>query len=861
MAVSGELTALEDHIIMRTKLLSVLFLSMAIMSTFSFEADARKKKYPNGDVYDGGWKNDAPNGQGTMTYANGDVYIGGWLNGEYHGKGKKIFVKRFGERLKEIDGEWVNGLLSGDAKVTYFDGIVQDGQWKAGNFVSGFFSVDDRRTITGFAEVDAFVGDASLSFDSGYNYEGTASFPLNFKSVKDVIEGIRFDGDGLLSNGQSLELEGTWKNSQIISGRVLVNNDDYYLSGSLDDDSFDGELKHGNVKYSGLFSQKDKYGLFHSFKGEYVIKVGSTVYKYNGILEENRPTDGELAIGGSSKTIHIEYDANNNASINVVNAKAISVLYKNNEQLFEIIKQGQAPQYPAGFKALNGKVFTATINNNPVEGYYKLLDFAFLGEGIVYIHERYGKEEKQIEFKAPERRMITCPSCHGEGTTIEHGYTVSGEAYSRRIVCPVCNGNGKTDSEIANLMRDFQNAVYAEAGKELLIIGDRRVHDIVQDNIKGYYKYSLSGNDIDIEYGEGSIILRISNGTLVSRRSTSLVAQPIPNSKELYEVIRQRGLHSSLISSDAAIFVDPLNNPFLSFTFMTNQQPLRNYWMLYRQKGNYLDFETNATVKRNAYDEETGIGQIDLDREIEGVYLGKEFPSISGVEAGRIWLNGKASLVQVPATVSSLYYGNNIAVKGIILTSARPPKVQRYTQGNSSEKGIVFYIPEQYITQYQADPYFRRQKLQPIRPTSVKYGMIMTDSPTIQDVLFVQTSGDEYVESFDTKHTNEVAIPIDGVDYRPLFNNGDVGGFVKWVQDHIVYPQALKDAGIQGRVTVSFVVDSKGNVCNVKVLQGIDKTLDEEAVRVVSSSPKWMAGSNDGEFVAVEIKIPVMFRL
>ena len=74
-------------------------------------------------------------------------------------------------------------------------------------------------------------------------------------------------------------------------------------------------------------------------------------------------------------------------------------------------------------------------------------------------------------------------------------------------------------------------------------------------------------------------------------------------------------------------------------------------------------------------------------------------------------------------------------------------------------------------------------------------------------------------------------------------------------------PQIALENGIQGTVMLQFDIDKDGNLVNIVVLRGIDKTIDEEAVRVVSSSPKWSPGRNNDLPVKVRYNFPVQFQL
>ena len=75
------------------------------------------------------------------------------------------------------------------------------------------------------------------------------------------------------------------------------------------------------------------------------------------------------------------------------------------------------------------------------------------------------------------------------------------------------------------------------------------------------------------------------------------------------------------------------------------------------------------------------------------------------------------------------------------------------------------------------------------------------------------------------------------------------------------YPPIAKENNITGRVFVSFVVDKIGKVTNVKILRGVDKYLDAEAVRVVSSLPKFKPGKQRGKPVKVQYNVPISFKL
>ena len=118
----------------------------------------------------------------------------------------------------------------------------------------------------------------------------------------------------------------------------------------------------------------------------------------------------------------------------------------------------------------------------------------------------------------------------------------------------------------------------------------------------------------------------------------------------------------------------------------------------------------------------------------------------------------------------------------------------------------------------------------------------------------------DYVEVVEEK-VEEEAIPFQLVEEKPSFNGGDANTFTKWVMERIVYPEIARENGVQGRVTLQFTVEKDGRVTKVKVLRGIDPSLDKEAVRVVSMSPKWKPGKQRDRAVAVTYTFPVQFAL
>jgi protein TonB len=95
----------------------------------------------------------------------------------------------------------------------------------------------------------------------------------------------------------------------------------------------------------------------------------------------------------------------------------------------------------------------------------------------------------------------------------------------------------------------------------------------------------------------------------------------------------------------------------------------------------------------------------------------------------------------------------------------------------------------------------------------------------------------------------------------PEFPGGQQA-MMKFLKENIKYPVIAHDNGIQGRVGCQFVVDKDGKLCNIQVVRSSgEASLDKEAVRLISSMPKWKPGKQRGKPVRVTYTLPVIFRL
>ena len=146
---------------------------------------------------------------------------------------------------------------------------------------------------------------------------------------------------------------------------------------------------------------------------------------------------------------------------------------------------------------------------------------------------------------------------------------------------------------------------------------------------------------------------------------------------------------------------------------------------------------------------------------------------------------------------------------------------------------------------------------------------IVEDDVKLDDDMFMNLEDDNSAyEIVDYKEAEvveeeveEEAIPFQLVEQKPSFNGGDANEFSKWVNSRLVYPEIAKENGVQGKVILQFTIGTNGRLSDVRVLQSPDESLAAEAVRVVSSSPKWAPGRMRDRSVRVVYTFPVIFQL
>lgn len=111
-----------------------------------------------------------------------------------------------------------------------------------------------------------------------------------------------------------------------------------------------------------------------------------------------------------------------------------------------------------------------------------------------------------------------------------------------------------------------------------------------------------------------------------------------------------------------------------------------------------------------------------------------------------------------------------------------------------------------------------------------------------------------------TAQTKKNDMVFDVVEVMPQFPGGQIA-MLQYLMKNIKYPEQAMKEGIQGRVTVRFIVEKDGSISDVKPVLSVHPLLNKEAVRVVKSMPKWSPGKHNGKPVRVRFNLPVMFKL
>lgn len=144
--------------------------------------------------------------------------------------------------------------------------------------------------------------------------------------------------------------------------------------------------------------------------------------------------------------------------------------------------------------------------------------------------------------------------------------------------------------------------------------------------------------------------------------------------------------------------------------------------------------------------------------------------------------------------------------------------------------------------------------------------VIVDDDVEIDEEFMIDTEATVFTE---VQEFTPIVVEEEEVEEEQIFTiveddpefPGGQAALMQYLQSNLRYPTMAREAGIQGTVFVTFVVERDGSITDVRVLRGVGGGLDEEAIRVVRNMPAWTPGRQRGQAVRVQFNLPIRFVL
>lgn len=152
-------------------------------------------------------------------------------------------------------------------------------------------------------------------------------------------------------------------------------------------------------------------------------------------------------------------------------------------------------------------------------------------------------------------------------------------------------------------------------------------------------------------------------------------------------------------------------------------------------------------------------------------------------------------------------------------------------------------------------------------PKVLEFKIVKNETETEPIEIKTEITQEEYTnilkqrEPVEDPEDPDEVVPFVSIEEKPTFMGKPYNEFSRYIGRNLKYPDLPAQNGIQGMVVIEFVVETDGSVTKVRVLKGVDPLLDQEAVRVVSSSPKWEPGRQRNKPARVSFTFPIFFRL
>lgn len=207
-----------------------------------------------------------------------------------------------------------------------------------------------------------------------------------------------------------------------------------------------------------------------------------------------------------------------------------------------------------------------------------------------------------------------------------------------------------------------------------------------------------------------------------------------------------------------------------------------------------------------------------------------------------------------------LEIGLIIALGGVIAAFAWTPKEQKIEKLDLNIAPVEEEIME--ITRQEQKPPESPKKTEITVITDI-LKVVTNDTKITTNVDFAEFEDDvEIVQQVAVEEEEIVEEqPFLVAETMPSFQGGSLNDFRNWVQSKVRYPAIAQENGISGKVVLTFVIEKDGRLTNIQVLQTPDRSLSDEAIRVLQQSPKWSPGKQRNQPVRVRYTLPVDFRI
>ncbi len=188
--------------------------------------------------------------------------------------------------------------------------------------------------------------------------------------------------------------------------------------------------------------------------------------------------------------------------------------------------------------------------------------------------------------------------------------------------------------------------------------------------------------------------------------------------------------------------------------------------------------------------------------------------------------------------------------------------LKKYSPGNYLSllaNQTIYNMQHQWINQFASVSSLKRMRAIKNARRSPVLLRLLVMIPLIA-ILFTAISCENSVETADENMESQQTEILTEAQEMPSFDGG-MDALISYMTENVKYPESAKEAGTVGKVFVSFVVEKDGTISNAEIVKGASSDLDDEALRVVESMPKWNPGSVDGELVRVRMTLPISFAL